>query len=91
MRSLLNPIYQDEEKIKALRKEFEEAQPCRHLGLDNFLNDDIADLLYENFPKIETLNVKRKSLNETKAEDYHLERYHPVFTGLRAFVQCTDF
>jgi len=91
MTNLLSPIYQNEEKIKALRLEFENAKPCNHLGLDNFLNDEFATSLYDNFPKIDNLQVKRKSLNETKAEDYHFDRFHPAFSQLKEFVQSESF
>lgn len=87
----INPIYLGEDKIKELAKEYENAVPWKHLMLDNFLNDELANSLFENFPPIDNLKVKRKSLNEDKAEDYHFENFHPSFSKLRAVIQSPEF
>lgn len=87
----INPKYTSKEAIKSLHEQFTNAEPCRHLVMDDFLDAEIADQLYENFPSIETLNVKRKSLNENKAEDYHFERWHPSFSEVRKAVNSESF
>ncbi|HSH65416.1 MAG TPA: hypothetical protein VLB84_06355, partial [Bacteroidia bacterium] len=74
MKNLINPAYLNDEKIKEIRRQFESAQPCKHVALPNFLLDEVADTLYSNFPKLTTLNVKRKSINENKSEEYHFDR-----------------
>ncbi|MFN3951369.1 MAG: 2OG-Fe(II) oxygenase [Thermaurantimonas sp.] len=79
------------EKKEKFAQEFKYAQPCRHIEIKDFLNPDIADQLFEHFPPFETLNVKRKSINEDKAEDYHFERWHPVFSQVRDAVQSEEF
>ena len=71
MKNLINPAYLSEEKIKEIHEQFQNAQPCRHVALPNFLLDDVANTLYENFQKLETLNVKRKNNNENKPEKYN--------------------
>lgn len=90
MKNLLNPSLLDEAKIKEIRSAFENAQPCKHVAVPNFLNEELANTLYENFPKLEALNVKRKSINENKSEEYHLERYHPAFNQLRDFMNSPE-
>lgn len=90
MKNVINPVYLTDEKIAELKKSFKEAQPCQHLVLPNFLDDAIATSLYENFPKIEKLNVKRKSINENKSEDYHFDRFHPDFSTLREVVSSPE-
>ena len=75
-----------EEKKKEIRDTFTNAQPCKHIALPDFLLNEVANTLYENFPKLDTLNVKRKSINENKSEEYHLDRYHPQFNELRDFL-----
>jgi hypothetical protein len=90
MKNLLNPDYLSEEKIKELRKQFESAEPCKHIALDNFLLDTVANTLYENFPKLETLNVKRKSINENKSEEYHFEKFHSQFSEMRDFLNTPE-
>lgn len=89
--NLINTKYTSLEATKELRKQFDNAIPCRHLALDNFLDQDLADRLYSNFPSIDSLNVKRKSLNENKAEDYHFERWDPSFSELREVVKSEEF
>ena len=86
MKNVINPIYLAPDKIQQLKNDFENAKPCNYLMLPNFLTEELATTLYENFPKIDTLNVKRKSLNENKSEDYHFDRFHPSFSELKKVV-----
>lgn len=87
----INHTYTTDEAMEHLHRQFTTAIPCRHLVLDDFLKEEIADQLYENFPPMESLNVKRKSLNENKAEDYHFERWHPAFSKVRESVNSEEF
>lgn len=87
----INPEYTSEEGRAKLKQQYNTASPCKHLVLDNFLDQELADRLFSNFPSLESLNVKRKSLNENKAEDYHFERWDPSFSELREVVGSEDF
>ena len=89
--SLINPRYTEASSIESLRLEFDRAVPCRHLNLPGFLTPELAEALHANFPPIDSLNVKRKSLNEDKSEDYHFERWHPAFSELRRMIAGEDF
>jgi len=88
---LINKTYTSKEAQIALKKDFDSAKPCRHLNLENFLSDELADQLFNHFPSIDSLNVKRKSLNENKSEDYHFERWHPAFSQLRETIASDEF
>ncbi len=90
MKNLLNPAYLSEEKITEIRKQFESAEPCKHIALPNFLQADVANTLFDHFPKLDALKVKRKSINENKSEEYHLDRYHPQFNELRDFLNSPE-
>src|ERR1035437_11162742 len=90
MKDIINPAYLSEEKIKEIRQQFESAEPCKHIALDNFFVDEVANTLNENFPKLETLNVKRKSINENKSEEYHFENFHPQFSEMRDFLNTPE-
>ncbi|MGQ0829142.1 MAG: 2OG-Fe(II) oxygenase [Bacteroidota bacterium] len=90
MKNSINPIYLREEKIKELQQQFETAQPCKHVVLDNFFVEDIANTLYDNFPKLTALNVKRKSINENKSEEYHFDRFHPRFNQVRDLLNTPE-
>ena len=90
MKNTINPIYLEDGKVEELKKEFDNAHPCKYVVLPNFLTEELATSLYENFPKIDTLNVKRKSLNENKSEDYHFERFHSDFTTLKNVVSSKE-
>lgn len=83
MTAILNPIYFNEAKILELKQQYESGIPCKHIVLPNFLDEQFATSLYENFPKMDLLNVKRKSINENKKEDYHFERFHPDFLKIK--------
>ena len=88
---IINPAYTSPEAVKTLHEKFQKAEPYRHLILDNFFNEEIATAMYENFPSIDDLNVKRKSLNEYKSEDYHFERWDPVFTRVREAIKSPEW
>ena len=73
---IINPKYLDPAFVAELKTAYDTASPCKHIVLENFFQEDIALDLFNNFPSIDQLNVKRKSLNEDKSEDYHFERWH---------------
>ncbi|NVK26730.1 MAG: 2OG-Fe(II) oxygenase [Flavobacteriia bacterium] len=87
----INTKYTSTEARAELRKKFDNGHPCRHLVLDDFFDQAAADQMFANFPPLESLNVKRKSLNENKSEDYHFERWDPVFGEVRDTVQSEEF
>nr|MBK9652523.1 2OG-Fe(II) oxygenase [Bacteroidota bacterium] len=80
---MINNKYFDSDTIADLHNKFMAATPCKYVILENFLETDTAQKLYEGFPPLEDLNVKRKSMNENKKEEYHLERFDPVFQQLQ--------
>lgn len=86
MKNVINPEYLTPEKVQQIKHDFGNAKPCKYIVLPNFLTEELATTLYENFPKIDTLNVKRKSINENKSEDYHFDRFHPDFSKLKEIV-----
>ncbi len=88
---LINPIYTSSEAREKLRKDFDTNIPYRHIILDDFLNQDIADEMYANFPSMNSLNVRRKSINENKAEDYHFEGWHTSFSKVKEEVRSKAF
>lgn len=83
LNKIVNPKYTDDKKIEELNNLFTNAPHCKHIILDDFFTEETADLLYENFPAFDSLNVIRKSLNENKREDYNFEEWHPVFQQVR--------
>ena len=89
--SIINPKHTSPEAIKAWRDKFDNAVPYRHIVIEDFFNDDVADKLYNNFPQIDSLNVKRKSLNENKSEDYHFDRWDPIFSEVREVIKSEEW
>lgn len=87
----INSIYLQNSKIEELKTQFNNAKPCKHVVLLNFLTDEFAQSLFENFPKMNVLNVNRKSINENKKEDYHFERFHPNFLELKNTLASAEF
>ena len=45
---LINDKYWGEAAEKQLKQDFDNAEPCRHLALDDFLTDELADLFISN-------------------------------------------
>jgi hypothetical protein len=83
---IIRDAYLKAENAAALSESYTNAQPCKYLVMENFFTEEIANDLFANFPSIQDLNVKRKSLNEDKSEDYHFERWHPSFAKIREAV-----
>lgn len=88
---IINPKYTDSKKIEEINQLFENALYCKHIILDNFFTDETAELLYQNFPPFESLNVIRKSLNENKREDYNFDQWHPIFGEVRKTLESKEF
>jgi hypothetical protein len=88
---IIQDAYLKEEHAAALNASYSNAQPCKYLVMENFFTEEIANDLFENFPSIQDLNVKRKSLNEDKSEDYHFERWHPSFAKIREAVSSEEW
>lgn len=88
---IVNPNYTNQSEIKKLRTQFDEAQPYRHLVMDNFLENDFAQALYEHFPSIDKLNKHYKGLNERKSEGSNFQDFHPNFSELRQTLMSQEF
>ena len=90
-KGIINSNYLDASFAGALKDTYENAQPCKYLVMENFFTEEIANDLFTHFPSIDDLNVKRKSLNEDKSEDYHFDRWHPSFSKVREAVGSKEW
>lgn len=71
------------ENIAKMSEDFNSAKPYRHLVIDNFLDADTADFMFNHFPKEDVFNKKYKGVNEFKAEGSNFEDFPEVFTQMR--------
>jgi Rps23 Pro-64 3,4-dihydroxylase Tpa1-like proline 4-hydroxylase len=74
------------------KNSFERAKPFKHLCIDNFLNPEIADALFEEFPKFE----KQYALNEHgkvggKAVRTDLGALGAAYKELETFIHSKEF
>ncbi len=67
------------------------SKPFPHLRIDNFLNADFAEQLYNSFPPIESMSVKYDGLNEKKSEDSSFTKFDQKFTLLKNRLMSEDF
>lgn len=81
--NLINLSLFTNNSILKMREEFNLAKPYRHLVIDNILTDDIANQIYEAFPKEEMFNKRYKGVNEFKAEGSNFEDFPAVFSQLK--------
>ncbi len=85
---IINPsVYAN---LTELTKSFAAGSP-KHVVIDNFFSQDIADGMHQHFPSVDSLKVKRNSMNENKVEDYHFERWDPVFLKARNHIRTDAF
>ena len=87
----LNPIHFTPEKTSEWASVFAAENPCKHIVIDGFLTEETANLLHGHFPPMDALKVRRKSLNENKAEDYKFDEWHPAFREVRAAIRSDFF
>ncbi|MDJ1491497.1 2OG-Fe(II) oxygenase [Cytophagaceae bacterium DM2B3-1] len=88
---LINPIYTDAAKVEQLAAEFQTSKPYKHLVLDNFFRQEVADKLYENFPSVEKLTKHWKGMNENKSEGSNFSDFDPIFTQVRNEIMSPEF
>jgi len=89
--ALFNPRLFEEHTIAQLQNEFNTAQPYRHIVIDNFLQTDFAEKLYEHFPPTKVLRKHYDGINERKAEGANFEDFHPDFSRLREALMSPAF
>ncbi|MBP0017643.1 MAG: 2OG-Fe(II) oxygenase [Cyanobacteria bacterium SBLK] len=64
--------------IETYTQTFKTARPFRHLVIDNFLLPEIAREGFENFPKMEEMDVL-KDFRQYKAQDPAVHKFHTIF------------
>jgi Rps23 Pro-64 3,4-dihydroxylase Tpa1-like proline 4-hydroxylase len=88
---LINYQLFDTESIQKMSKDFNDAKPYRHLVIDNFLVQDVAETIYNTFPKEEVFNKKYKGVNEYKAEGSNFEDFPELFTQMRQALHSQEW
>lgn len=78
-----NEAYFSKEKVQELYQQFQQAKPYKHLVMDNFLKEEIAETLHTHFPPTEKLAKHYDGLNENKSEGANFGDFHPAFAELR--------
>ncbi len=80
---LINNNSFSDDKIIEMANSFSQAKPYKHLVIDNFLNPEIAEEIYNTFPSEEVFNKKYKGVNEFKSEGSNFENFPSLFTQMR--------
>ncbi len=88
MNDIINRYYFD--NVSALRNEFNQGIPYRHLIMDDFLDREFAESLYRHFPTVEQLDIHWKGLNENKYEGSEYTKFAPEFAILRDRLTSPD-
>ncbi len=77
--------------IAHYREQFKNSRPYKYVIIDNFLNEEVANNLYENFPKVTELRKHYKGLNENKSEGSSFEQYHGDFINMLDSIKSEAF
>jgi Rps23 Pro-64 3,4-dihydroxylase Tpa1-like proline 4-hydroxylase len=86
----INPIHLEENKLEEYSLSFQNALPYKHIVIDNFLKEDFAESLFQNFPTLEKLNKHYKGLNENKSEGSNFKDFHESFTLLKGDIMSEE-
>lgn len=86
----LNNEYFSTEKIAELQKSFQNAKPYKHLIMDNFLKEEFANILHDNFPPTEKLAKHYDGINENKSEGANFDDFHPAFNEIRKVLMSQE-
>jgi Rps23 Pro-64 3,4-dihydroxylase Tpa1-like proline 4-hydroxylase len=70
--------------------EFRNSKPFKHIVIDNFLPDDIAENIHEYFPPLHKMEKRYFFVNENKKEQSNFESLNPVFKDLKDFLNSTE-
>jgi len=89
--NIIPESFYDPANLERLHKEFEVGKPYKHIMIDNFLDEDFANTLYQNFPGEDKMSRTYQGLNENKSEGSGFENFHPGFTQLRSFFLTPEF
>lgn len=77
--------------IETHKAAFHSGTPYKHLVLDNFLVEEVANSLYEHFPKMTELRKHYKGLNEMKSEGSSFADYHQDFLKVLEAIKGEEF
>ena len=83
MSAIINNEIFEKAAIAQLKEVFAKVQPYRHLIIDNFFTDPVAQALQAHFPTVAELKTHWKGLNENKSEGSNFEDFHPTFNEIR--------
>jgi Rps23 Pro-64 3,4-dihydroxylase Tpa1-like proline 4-hydroxylase len=86
-----NAIHFGDTATETLKNEFQAGKPYKYIVLDNFLIEDFANQIYDNFPPAEALNKHYAGLNENKSEGSNFQDFHPAFSRLKEALMNQEF
>ena len=90
MNTIFNKQLFDPAYIKQQSESFQSSKPYKHMVIENFLQEDFANTLYEHFPTMDKLSKHYQGLNEKKSEGSNFNTFHPAYSELRAALNSAE-
>lgn len=88
---IIPPSFFEPANLQALKTQFNNGKPYKHIHVDNFLSSEFANHLYTNFPGLDKMTRTYTGLNENKSEGSGFDIFDPAFTELRAALNTPEF
>ncbi len=87
---VMNPRLQQAGTIAELANEFNTAHPYPHVVIENFLVDEVAEKLFNNFPDNTKLDKHWKGMNEQKSEGSNFDNFDEAFSLVKQFIMSPE-
>lgn len=87
---IINKKYLQEDTIQELSKQFHSASPFPFIIMENFLEEELANMLYEKFPDNTKLDIHWNGLNEKKSEGCNFENFDHAFSELKQYIMSPE-
>lgn len=80
-----------EEQIAEYKEDYKVSKPYKHVIINDFLSEEIAEKLSKQFPSDDLFNKRKKGMHENKLEGDQFDIYPEIFSALKKELATPEF